>query len=255
MRFRTTSLLFLAFAAVFFITSCDETDKNGKALSTPTSGELNLSVDETLSPIFKEELIVFNQTYPQAKIKVNYESEFDAITDFRNKKSTMLVLGRKLTQEENAVFEQRKLPIKYTKIAYDAIALIINKDNPNKEFKYEVMENIFSGKINNWTDADGKTSLPITVVFDDPKSSIFGTICNRFKINKTLPKTFFGLHSNPEVIDYVSKNKGAIGIIGVNWISNYKVKAIQEFNAKIDVAGVYNPDTSKFAGKSYKPYQ
>ena len=65
--------------------------------------------------------------------------------------------------------------------------------------------------------------------------------------------SFFALNSNPEVIDFISRNKNSLGIISVNWISNPNEFLSMSFIDKIRVVGVTNPglDQSIY----YRPYQ
>jgi len=66
-----------------------------------------------------------------------------------------------------------------------------------------------------------------------------------------LQKNCFGVNSNKEVIDYVTKNKNAIGIISSGWITDDYSNAAKAFLKSIKVMGVGD----KSSGKYYKPYQ
>ena len=56
-----------------------------------------------------------------------------------------------------------------------------------------------------------------------------------------MPSNFYALKSNSEVIDYVSKNKGAIGLVSVNWIADDDDPATRAFKSKIKIAAVSHP--------------
>ncbi len=57
------------------------------------------------------------------------------------------------------------------------------------------------------------------VVFDNNNSSTINFLKEKTGINK-LSTNCYALNSNNAVIDYVSKEKNSIGVIGVNWISD-----------------------------------
>src|SRR5205823_11249636 len=61
--------------------------------------------------------------------------------------------------------------------------------------------------------------------------------------------------SNAEVIDYVSNNKNAIGIISVNWISDRDDPTANKFLNKVKVVALSPPDSSKYSKEYFKPYQ
>jgi phosphate transport system substrate-binding protein len=249
-------LLPLLFLAASSITSCQDRDKNGKVLDTPTAGEINIGVDETLYPIADAELDAFHHTYTNAKVNASYKPEAETITDFLKDSSRLIVITRELTAEEKKVFEAKKINITVTRIAYDAIALITNNENPVKKFSYAQMQDIFTGKIKNWKELD-KTypDMPLQIVFDNKNSATFRAIRDQFNLQNQLPSTFFALEKNIEVIEHVNKNKSALGLIGVSWISDSDDSTANDFLNQIKVTALSPPDTAKGAGEAYEPFQ
>ena len=57
--------------------------------------------------------------------------------------------------------------------------------------------------------------------------------------------------TNPEVVDYVSKNKEAIGVIGVSWISDPNDSLSMAFTKQVSVVRIRADNGSEFV----KPYQ
>ena len=242
-------------ALVFMTSACHNNSKPEKELSTPVSGTLNIAIDETLQPLAKEEIDAFQAEYSNAHIIPVYKPEVEAMNDFLTGKAEVIMLPRKINARENKVFEARELGLSTAKIAFDAIGLALHKENVDTMFTYAQINDIFSGKIKDWKEIDGKRSGEINVVFDNTGSSTLRYMKEHFCPNGKLPSNWTALKSNPEVIDYVTKNKNAIGVIGVNWISNYHAHAVTDFLSKIKVASIYPPDTSKGAGSAYLPIQ
>ncbi len=77
----------------------------------------------------------------------------------------------------------------------------------------------------------------IKVVFDNNKSSTI-----RFIHEKTGVKEFssncYALNSSNAVLDYVSKEKNCIGIIGVDWISDQDDTTSQNFIKTVKVLDI-----------------
>ena len=246
-------LFFPAFFFLSVILSGCGNSKPEKELSTPTSGTLKLSIDETLQPLAKEEIDAFVGEYRTAHIIPFYKPEAQAVTDFLKDSTEVIMLSRQLTPQENKVFEARELKTVTTKIAFDAIALVLNKSNPDTIFNYELINEIFSGKITDWKQIDTKKEGPINIVFDNKYSSTLRYMHEHFCKDGKLPSNWSALKSNPDVIDYVNQNKNALGVIGVNWISNYHTKAAMTYNDKVIVARIFPPDSAKGAGTAYGP--
>ncbi len=58
------------------------------------------------------------------------------------------------------------------------------------------------------------------------------------KLQDNLGENFFAVNNNAEVIDYVSKNPDALGIISVNWISDKDDSLSMSFINKINTLAV-----------------
>ena len=59
-----------------------------------------------------------------------------------------------------------------------------------------------------------------------------------FEIKDSLTGNFFAVKSNAEVINFVSRNTDAIGIVSVNWISDKDDSLSRSFVKKINVAAI-----------------
>jgi phosphate transport system substrate-binding protein len=92
-----------------FLFSCTQKDKDGKELSTTTSGTVQIVVDETLMPIVDSEEQVFETIYPKAKLEITYLPEAEAIARFINDSAQLIILPRELNEQEKAIFKERKL--------------------------------------------------------------------------------------------------------------------------------------------------
>jgi len=184
-----------------------------------------------------------------------YKSEADVLQDFLNDSVPLIVVSRKLTAEQVQFLNAHQYVPKTTKIAYDAVALIVNKENPDTSLYYQKVKEIFQGKITKWTQINPKTKLTnLIVVFDNYKSSNPRYFREKFGID-SLPKSCFAVRTNSEVINFVEHNKSAIGIISVNWISDREDTVSNNFLNKIKVVGVAIEGDNEPGTKFYRPYQ
>jgi phosphate transport system substrate-binding protein len=232
-----SGLQFLVFALMIFFVSCiNETRVPDES---PTRGNIKIISDESFQPLIDAEVSTFTQLYDNAKIKASYKPEVDVINDFMNDSVKVIVTSRRLTEDQIQYLRDTLVIARTTTFAYDALALITNKENMDTILKYKAVKDIFMGEASVWKDINPKSKLgEIKVVFDNNKSGNIRYFKELFEIKTGLPYNFYSLNSNAEVIDFVSRNPNALGIISVNWISDKDDSLSMSFVKRINVVGV-----------------
>jgi len=234
-----------------FICGCKNPMGKQTLDETPTRGNISISVDESFQLLLDTELFTFHSLYPDAKIKANYKPEADVLADLMNDSVRTIVLTRDLTKSEKDLLFSQKFIARTTKVAHDALALIVNRDNSDTLLLMSQLEDIFRGKISRWGQINSKSgSSPINVVFDNNKSGNVRYFQEKFSLTGSFPANFFAVNSNNEVLNYVQKNRNALGIISVNWISDKNDSISNRFLKSIRVAEIGTD-----AGDYCKPYQ
>ncbi len=229
---------------------------------TPTRGNIKITVDESFQPLIDTEVFTFTQLYTNAKIKPQYKPEFDVINDFMRDSVKVIVTSRKLTDDQIKYLRDSLIVARTITFAYDGLALVTNKQNKDTLLKYDQVKDIFSGKAVRWSDLDSRSKLgDIRVIFDNTKSGNIRYFKELFEITGSLPSNFYAVNSNPEVIDFVSRNPDALGIVSVNWISDKhdpqsmsyaeKVNILAVSRPLIDDGSYYRPDQGWIYDKSY----
>jgi len=243
-------LLFL----VLFLSSCGG-GTGSKNIDSPTFGRIRVGVEESYRLLIEAEVYTFETLYKYAKIDPVYLNEADVINDFMNDSMQLIVVGRSLTENQVQYLRERQYIPKITKVAVDAVALIVNKDNPDTNFFHHTIKDVFLGKVTKWKQINARSKLgSIQVVFDNFKSSNPRYFREKFKLD-SLPPTCFAATSNQEVINYVETHPDAIGVIGVNWISSKADSLSNRFLHQIKVIGIAL-EGDKYPGTTfYKPYQ
>ena len=233
--------------------SCDQPrDKNGKKLDTPTTGEITIMVDEGYKPVIASCIDVYDSIYKLSDITAIYTSEGEAMAALFRDSVQVVIVSRQPTKDEMKYFESRGFKPKITPIAHDAIAFILNPANKDTVFTKAQITDIVSGKFTQWKQLNPKSPLSgIQLVFDHPLSGTVRYVKDSILAGGELSPNASALKTNAEVIDYVSKNKNAIGIISANWISDTDDSGVQEFLREIKLA-----DIAAAAGEEgYGPYQ
>ena len=239
---------------LFAAVGCKQ-NQNGEPDDTPTSGKISISVDETFKPIIDTEISTFQSIYKNANVNVSYKSEGNAFRDLMEDSARLIIVTRDLNQQEKKHFEDNKLFPRSTKIAYDAVAFVTNNSNSDTQFTNDQVKKIITGEISTWKQLNPKSSnTTIQIIFDNNNSGTLRFLKD-YTGNRNLSKNSSASNSSEAVINYVSKNKNALGVLGVSWVSDRRDSTLMSFVNKVRVAEISPPDSSEGRGEYYKPYQ
>lgn len=239
---------------LIFLFSCTSRNRSEFPTDTPTSGHIKILADESFKPLIDAEIAVFTGLYRNAIITPVYKPEVDVVNYFLGDSAKVIVTTKKLTDDQIKYLRDILVVARTTTFAYDAVALVINKANTDSIFYYDDIKNIFTGKISSWKEINKNSQLDgIRVIFDSPKSGNIRYFREKFDYYDPLPANFYAMNSTPEVIEFVEKNKDAIGIVSVNWISDSDDSLSYNFSNRVAVAAISHPYLSE--NTFYKPDQ
>lgn len=236
-------VLFSILGVSIFI-SCNRKQAPKAASDDILRGKVNVLVDETLYPIIKEQVDVFQSSYSDATIQLLAKPEIKAVNALLADTSSVIILTRKLTAVEGQNFKERKIVPKEYQIGSDAVALINNVGDADTSITLSDVKSLLNGTLK------GKYK----VVFDNANSSTLRFLKEYLAVDKIDPSAISALENNADVIQYVSENKGSIGIVGFNWILDMTQKKSELLN-KIRTLSVENALGAKKDGLFYKPSQ
>ena len=232
-------ILSLFLLPLLLLTSCgDDKDPNAPT-DTLSSGTIQISVDETYKPVIEEQKKVFDSSYPNAKIQVNYTNERQCFEDLMNKKSRLILVTREVLPAEKQQFLDLKIVTHSLSLARDGIAVVLNKEAPEDLFAMPQLRGILSGENKN----------NYTVVVDDAASSTVHYLIDTVLAGKPLGPNVFSAKSADSVIAYVKKNPKAIGFVGLPYV----IETDDSLRSDIKIASLKNEKTGDFL-KPYSAY-
>jgi phosphate transport system substrate-binding protein len=242
----------LAFVVITFF-ACGTSNEPKNALID--NNKICVAVDESLRPVIEAEEMVFESINEKKQLDIIYTSPALAMQLVLLDSCKLAIIPRKANAQEQAIIDKDSYKFNQVKIAIDALAFIINKENPDTLFTVSQIKQLMDGTATNWNEVFSKNnSGKIQVVFDNPNSGASQYFKDSLLNGKQLGKHCFAVNSNPEVIDYVEKNKNAIGIIGLNWISDKDDNKMKGFLNRIKVADII-PRKIAYQSLTYKPIQ
>jgi phosphate transport system substrate-binding protein len=220
--------IILAFAVITCF-SCTERDKNGNILDTPTSGRISIAADESMKPLIDAQIKAFEGIYRYAHIDVYYTTEQRAMDMLMHDSVRLVIIGRKLQQEEKQVITSQKIVPTELKMAVSGIALIANRLTTDSIININDLKKLLSGD---------PTNAFSKVVFDEPGSGIINYLIDTLQLHQALGSNCFAVKGSQAVVSHVARVPGTLGLIDLCWISDSDDSTSNSFLDTIKVLAV-----------------
>ncbi len=226
---RVTGAALVCSLLIFFVSACSSTPSETTD-ETKTRGTIQISADESFKPVIDSQIKVFEASFPDAKIIAHYKPEAACIKDLNNDSIRMIFITRPLSRDEEAVMKQRLDYVpQYGKLANDAIAVLVNRQSKDSLFDMTDMRSLVKGT----------SGYPYKVVVDGlSATSTVRFVVDSLARGQALGKNVMAATSSQGVIDYISNNTDAIGLVGVSWIGNKEDTSQMSFLKKVKIAGI-----------------
>ena len=214
-------LIFLLLTS-FLITSCGPSSTDTNSDSSPAEYIENKGSDTivNLALAWAER---YQGENPNVRISVTGGGSGTGIAALINGTVDLANASRKIKEEELAEAQSKGVnPMEHI-IARDAIAVIVNPENPVRELTLQQIADIYSGKITNWSEVGGD-DRPIVKLSRETNSGthvyFLETVLRMGdKENKTLFSTdTLLLPSSEGIIAEVRQNPNAIGYDGLGYV-------------------------------------
>ncbi len=170
-------------------------------------------------PTLQREVEQYTSLYPQIKIEAHAASTRGAIVSLLNDSVYTIVIDRQFNEEEKQVAQQASIHYVESKIAEDAIAIIVHKQNPISRISTESVQRIVTKAATSWSDvADSHGSGPIELVLTGRNSGMNELLQTKFLPGSTVLEPTVKLNSQEDVIRYVSEHPGAVGCVAASML-------------------------------------
>lgn len=237
--------LILAIAAMVVTTiGCGGPTGKETKMETTTSGTIHISVDESFKPVIDSQVQVFESLHPDAHIIVHYKPEAECLKDLEKDSIRMVIVTRGLTEEERAALQKKfSFSPRYGPVAFDAIAVVLNSKSKDTALTMQDIRSV----------ADGTSGYKYKLLLDGTSAtSTVRFVIDTLLRGKPLTSNIAAAKSSEGVIDYVSANNDAIGLIGVSWVGNKNDPQTLSFLEKVKIAAI---ECRGCNGTYVKPYQ
>ncbi|MBE2229342.1 MAG: substrate-binding domain-containing protein [Chitinophagaceae bacterium] len=245
MKVRTLHILLLLSGLLGSLLSCKSYEEQEKELpDSRYRGTIRVSADESFKPVIDEQVQVYESNHPGTRIMVDYKPEAECLKDLLVDSVRMVIVTRRATQEERDwIADSLRKAARSMVIARDGIAVILHPSSTDTLLTMNDVKAILKGSFK-------KNLIP---VFDGVKAtSTVRFIIDSVLRGDSLTPEAMAARSSEGVIDYVSKNPGVVGFIGVSWIGNPEDSSHLSFLKKVKVANLQATDIPDSYVKAYQ---
>jgi phosphate transport system substrate-binding protein len=121
-------------------------------------------------------------------------------------------------KEVKLAVEKGRYPVPFA-VAYDCIVPVVHPSNPLENLSMDQLKALYKGEIKNWRDIGGP-NRKIVVISRDTSSGTYEVWHKKvMKKERVFPGALLQA-SNGAIVQAVSKNKNAIGYVGLGYLDN-----------------------------------
>ncbi|MCX7994410.1 MAG: phosphate ABC transporter substrate-binding protein [candidate division WOR-3 bacterium] len=193
-------------------------------LSLGFTQSLNIQGSTTVLPIAQAAAEAYMEKHPDADIMVRGGGSGTGIAALIDRATDIATSSRPIKTKELKQARERGVNPVGTVIALDGIAVIVHPNNPINDISIADLKKIYTGKITSWNALGGKGN--IVVVSRDAASGTFEVFNEKVLGGTKMTEGALMLASNLEVARAVEQTPGAIGYVGLGYLSE-KVKVLK----------------------------
>ena len=179
---------------------------------------------DTVLPLTQTLSEIYMNQHPEATITVTGGGSGVGISALLDGTTDIAMASRRIKFSEKMKLKQSHHEPCEVVVAYDALAVIVNPQNPVKQLTREQLEAIFRGKITNWKEVGGEDAK-IIVYSRETSSGTYEFFKESVLKNKNYMSSVLSMPATGAIIQSVSQTRGAIGYVGLAYL-NPMIKAL-----------------------------
>lgn len=156
----------------------------------------------------------FKKSNPGVSFDIAAEGSSTAFTNLASGTAEIGMSSRKAKDEEVTTCKTKGVSLKETNVAWDMIAIIVNKKNPVQSLTKKQVEQIFTGEIKDWSEVGG-TPGPISVYTRNTSSGTYKDWQHLAMSGKDYASSSQKMAGNEQIAQEVAANKNGIGYVGL----------------------------------------
>jgi phosphate transport system substrate-binding protein len=220
-RFLPIFILILALA----MTACSQSRSPAEQTAGPSSGSyIQNKGSDTMVNLALAWAERYQQEHKNVSISVTGGGSGTGFTSLINGSADIANASRAIKPEEVKQAQDKGFePIEFV-VARDAIAVIVNPENPLKQLSLQQISKIYKGEINNWKDIGGEDRPIVRLSRETNSGTHVYFLETVIRLGNSKDKSIFSpdtllLPSSEGIISEVKDNPNAIGYDGLGYIT------------------------------------
>ncbi len=225
---RHTTIWFLLFTITFLSTACGPT--TSQESRTSASRPIENKGSDTIVNLALAWAEAYQKIRPEVSLSVTGGGSGTGIAALINGTVDIANASRQIKPEEQAEAEANGVTPTEFIIARDAIAIIVNHENPVDNLTLQLISDIYSGKINNWSEVGGEDRPIVRLSRETNSGTHVYFLENVLRLGDKESETLFSvetllLPSSEGITSEVRENPNAIGYDGLGYVTD-EVKVV-----------------------------
>ena len=199
---------------------------------------------DTVLPVAQQTAERFMNQHPDTRVTVTGGGTGVGISALLDNTTDIAMASRPIKFSEKMKIKSAGEDVAEIVVAYDALAVVAHPSNPVKQLTRQQLEDIFRGKITNWKQVGGD-DRKIVVYSRETSSGTYEFFKESVLKNKNYMASSLSMPATGAIIQSVSQTKGAIGYVGLAYVSP-RVKTLSvSYDGKHYVAPTVENATNK----------
>jgi phosphate transport system substrate-binding protein len=222
---RFFSILILILILILAITGCSQGRSPAEKTSEPSSGSyIQNKGSDTMVNLALAWAERYQQEHTDVSVSVTGGGSGTGFTSLINGSADIANASRAIKPEEVAQAKEKGFePVEFV-VARDAIAVIVNPENPVKHLSLDQISKIYKGEINNWKDVGGEDRPIVRLSRETNSGTHVYFLETVIRLGNSKDKSIFSsdtllLPSSEGIISEVGDNPNAIGYDGLGYIT------------------------------------
>lgn len=173
---------------------------------------------DTVLPVAQQTAERFMNQYPDTRVTVTGGGTGVGISALLDNTTDIAMASRPIKFSEKMKIKSAGEDVAEIVVAYDALAVVAHPSNPVKQLTRQQLEDIFRGKITNWKQVGGD-DRKIVVYSRETSSGTYEFFKESVLKNKNYMASSLSMPATGAIIQSVSQTKGAIGYVGLAYVS------------------------------------
>jgi phosphate transport system substrate-binding protein len=219
----TSRLIGLLLILSFLLLSCSSSNNSEASPQQPSASYIENKGSDTIVNLALAWAEEYQKENPDVRISVTGGGSGTGIAALINGTVDIANASRQIKPEETAEAKAKGIdPVEFV-IARDAIAVIVNPENPVSELTLQQVSDIYSGKINNWTEVGGDDRPIVRLSRETNSGTHVYFLETVLRLGEKENKTLFAMNtlllpSSEGIVYEVRQNPNAIGYDGLGYV-------------------------------------